>query len=92
MLKAWLAERAATPDEPLFPTRTVTRLSRDAIEHRFAIHLHAAATSCPSINAKHITMHTLRHAAAMRLLLAGNNITVTATSKSPRPTSTYTPT
>ena len=78
VLKAWLTERAAAADEPLFPTRTGTRLSRDAIEHRLAIHLQAAATSCPSLKAKHITMHTLRHTAAMRLLLAGNDITVIA--------------
>jgi site-specific recombinase XerD len=78
VLKAWLSERAGAPDEPLFPTRTGTRLSRDAIEHRLAIHLQAAATKCPSLNAKHITMHTLRHTAAMRLLLAGNDITVIA--------------
>ncbi len=78
VLKAWLAERASAPNEPLFPTRTGTRLSRDAIEHRLAIHLQPAATTCPSLTAKHITMHTLRHTAAMRLLLAGNDITVIA--------------
>lgn len=78
VLKAWLSERRGAPDEPLFPTRTGTRLSRDAIEHRLKVHLQAAATSCPSLNAKHITMHTLRHTAAMRLLLAGNDITVIA--------------
>ncbi len=77
-LKAWLHERAGTPDQPLFPTRTGTRLSRDAVEHRLAIHLQAAANNCPSLNAKHITMHTLRHTAAMRLLLAGNDVTVIA--------------
>ena len=78
VLKAWLTERAGAPHEPLFPTRTGTRLSRDAVEHRLAIHLHAAATTCPSLAAKHITMHTLRHTAAMRLLHAGNDITVIA--------------
>jgi integrase/recombinase XerD len=78
VLKAWLHERAGAPDEPLFPTRTGTQLSRDAIEHRLAIHLQIAAANCPSIAAKHITMHTLRHTAAMRLLLAGNDITVIA--------------
>ena len=78
VLKAWLSERGGAPDEPLFPTRTGTRLSRDAIEHRLAIHLRTAATNCPSIATKHITMHTLRHTAAMRLLLAGNDITVIA--------------
>ena len=78
VLKAWLSERDAGPDEPLLPTRTGTRLSRDAVEHRLAIHLHTAATTCPSLQAKHTTMHTLRHTAAMRLLLAGNDITVIA--------------
>jgi integrase/recombinase XerD len=78
VLKAWLSERAGTPNDPLFPTNTGKHLSRDAIEHRLAIHLKTAATSCPSIASKHTTMHTLRHTAAMRLLLAGNDITVIA--------------
>ncbi len=78
VLKAWLHERAGVPTDPLFPTSTGKRLSRDALEHRLAIHLKAAAASCPSIATKHITMHTLRHTAAMRLLLAGNDITVIA--------------
>jgi integrase/recombinase XerD len=78
VLKTWLAERAGRPQDPLFPTRTGNRLSRDAIEHRLAHHLATAAASCPSITSKHITMHTLRHTAAMRLLLAGNDITVIA--------------
>jgi integrase/recombinase XerD len=78
LLKAWLAERAGAPNEPLFPTTTGKHLSRDAIERRLARHLTVAGESCPSITSKHITMHTLRHTAAMRLLLAGNDITVIA--------------
>jgi integrase/recombinase XerD len=78
VLKAWLAERAGAPEEPLFPTITGKRLSRDAIERRLAIHVATAAARCPSIASKHVTMHTLRHTAAMRLLLAGNDITVIA--------------
>jgi integrase/recombinase XerD len=78
VLKAWLKECAAAPTDPLFPTITGNQLSRDAIERRLARHLTIAAASCPSIKAKRITMHTLRHTAAMRLLLAGNDITVIA--------------
>jgi integrase/recombinase XerD len=78
VLKAWLQERAGAPDDPLFPTITGKRLSRDAIERRLAIHVATAAANCPSIASKHVTMHTLRHTAAMRLLLAGNDITVIA--------------
>jgi integrase/recombinase XerD len=78
VLKAWLTERAGAPDDPLFPTITGKRLSRDAIERRLTIRLATAAEHCPSIASKHVTMHTLRHTAAMRLLLAGNDITVIA--------------
>ena len=78
VLKGWLAERPAAPTDPLFPTITGTRLSRDAIERRLAHHVALARTSSPSLRPKRVTMHTLRHTAAMRLLLAGNDITVIA--------------
>jgi site-specific recombinase XerD len=78
LLRAWLDERAGAPGEPLFPTITGKRLSRDAIERRLARQLATAAATCPSLGNKHVTMHTLRHTAAMRLLLAGNDITVIA--------------
>lgn len=78
IIKAWLRERAGTPNDPLFPTNTGKRLSRDAIERRLAIHRKTAARICPSISTRHVTMHTLRHTAAMRLLLASNDITVIA--------------
>jgi site-specific recombinase XerD len=78
ILTAWLRHHPGAPDDPLFPTTTGRLLSRDAIEHRLALHLAQAGQSCPSITGKHVTMHTLRHTAAMRLLLAGNDITVIA--------------
>jgi integrase/recombinase XerD len=78
VLKAWLKERGGAPTDPLFPTTTDNHLSRDAIERRLARHLTIAAESCPSLKAKRVTMHTLRHTAAMRLLMAGNDVTVIA--------------
>ena len=78
LLEAFLVERAGAPADPLFATSTGRRLSRDAIEHRLAHHVALAQAICPSIGAKRITMHTLRHTAAMRLLLAGNDVTVIA--------------
>jgi len=78
VLKAWLASQPGDPSDPLFPTTTGTRLSRDAVERRLAHHLNLTAARCPSIALKHVTMHTLRHTAAMRLLLAGNDIAVIA--------------
>jgi len=78
ILKSWLNERPAAPTDPLFPTRTGGQLSRDAIERRLAHHIAIAIPSCPSLRGKRVTMHTLRHTAAMRLLLAGNDVTVIA--------------
>jgi integrase/recombinase XerD len=78
VLRAWLAERAGHPDQPLFPTRTGRRLSRDAIEHRLHEHANAASAACASLAAKKITAHVLRHSAAMRLLHAGVDTSVIA--------------
>lgn len=78
VLRVWLAERGGAPADPLFPTRTGTRLSHDAVEHRLARHLSTARTGCASLRTKHVGMHTLRHAAAMRLLEAGTDVTVIA--------------
>ena len=78
VLKAWLPEVGEDTGAPLFPSTTGQHLSRDALEHRLARHLTTARQTCPSLQAKSVTMHTLRHTAAMRLLLAGNDITVIA--------------
>jgi integrase len=77
VLRTWLAERQGSPSDPLFPTSTGRPLSRDAIEHRTALYVSKATKSCPSIRTKHVTTHTLRHTAAMRLL-SGVDITVIA--------------
>ena len=47
VLRAWLAERAGQPDEPLFTTRTGSALSRDALEHRLAKYVEIAAAHLP---------------------------------------------
>jgi integrase/recombinase XerD len=78
VLKAWLAGHPGDPGDPLFPGTTGRRLSRDAIERRLALAVTTATEKCPSLAGKHVTMHTLRHSAAMRLLEAGNDITVIA--------------
>ena len=78
VLRAWLTENPGQAHDPLFPTRTGTRLSHDAIEHRLAVHLTTARASCPSLRTKHATMHTLRHTCAMRLRHAGIDVAVIA--------------
>jgi integrase/recombinase XerD len=78
VLTAWLAEQHASTTSPLFATRAGTPLSRDAVEHLVTRHAATAARTCPTLQAKKITPHTLRHTAAMNLLHAGVDITVIA--------------
>jgi len=47
ILRLWLRERAGHPDDPLFPTRTGRRLSRDPIALRVSTHAAAAAAALP---------------------------------------------
>jgi len=66
-LHAWLAERRGQPDEPLFPTRQGRPLSRYTVGVLISRHAAAAAANCPSLTAKRVTPHTLRHTNAMLL-------------------------
>jgi site-specific recombinase XerD len=78
VLRVWMRERNGRPDEPLFPTRTGRRLSRDAIERRVAAHTATATRGCPSLQGKRLTPHVLRHTSAMQLLHAGVDTAVIA--------------
>ena len=78
VLRSWLAERAGQPEAPLFTSQTGRGLSRDALEHRLAKYVRKATDVCPSLVQKSVTMHVLRHSAAMRLLRAGIDTSVIA--------------
>ena len=78
VLRVWLAERAGQPTDPLFPTQTGKALSRDALERRLAKYVEIASRSRLSLSQKTVTMHVLRHTAAMRLLRAGVDTSVIA--------------
>lgn len=77
-MTAYLAERVIRPGAALFCGPHGQPLSRDALEHRLAKHLAGATITSPSLTAKHVTMHTLRHTAAMNLLAAGVDVAVIA--------------
>ncbi|MGI8946807.1 MAG: tyrosine-type recombinase/integrase [Ornithinimicrobium sp.] len=78
ILEVWTTERGGQADDPLFPTQTGRRLSRDAIAHLVAKHAATAGATCPSITTKKVTPHALRHSAAMALLHAGVDTSVIA--------------
>jgi integrase/recombinase XerD len=78
ILTGWLTARRAAGTEPVFCTRPGRPLSHDAVAHLIAKHTATAAGACPSLQAKKITPHTLRHTAAMNLLRAGVDVAVIA--------------
>ncbi len=92
VLGVWLAERGGGVADPLFPTRTGRRLSRDAVARRLALHGAIATEQCPSLQNKTLSPHVLRHTTAMTLLGAGVDSTVIALwlgHADPRSTNTY---
>jgi integrase/recombinase XerD len=78
LLEAYLRERATRPGRALFPSPQGDALSADAVQQRLALHVTRAAASSPGLAGKHITVHTLRHTAAMRFLEAGVDSAVIA--------------
>jgi len=78
VLHTWLRERQGLPDDPLFTTSRGRPLSQDAVAWLLTKYATTAQHKCPSISAKTITPHVLRHSAAMRLLHAGVDTSVIA--------------
>ena len=77
-LAGYLEERATRPGQALFPGPSGRPISTDAISHRLTVHLIPARANCSTLADKHVTMHTLRHSAAMRFLHAGIDTSVIA--------------
>jgi len=78
LLRQWLAERAGAPEDPLFPTRQGTALSRYTVGLLISKYTDAALAGCPSLTAKRVTPHTMRHTAAMLWRAKGVDIATIA--------------
>lgn len=76
-VKAWLALRGNAKG-PLFTTTRGERMKAGALQLLVASAVRAASKSCPELRGRRITPHTLRHTAAMLMLIAGVDITVIA--------------
>ena len=78
VLNGYLQERQNRPGDALFPNPQGQALSPDAVQQRLSVYVAQALTSCPELAGKTITVHTLRHTAAMRFLEAGIDTAVIA--------------
>jgi site-specific recombinase XerD len=77
-LRAWLRRRKGEPSDVLFPNARGGPLSRDGVQYLLAKHVATAAQKCPTLKAKRISPHVLRHSTAMTLLRRGVDRTVIA--------------
>jgi site-specific recombinase XerD len=77
-IQAWLSTHPGRDDEPLFPSKRGGHLSSDAVQRLVTKHAQTATQSCPSVGAKKVTPHTLRHSCAMKMLRSGVDVTVIA--------------
>jgi site-specific recombinase XerD len=78
VLKAWLREPPRGDGQVLFPNARGTRLTPDGVHYLLVRHVQAAAKICPSLKAKRVTVHRLRHTMAMDLLQQGVDRSVIA--------------
>jgi integrase/recombinase XerD len=78
VMRQWLTERQGEPADPVFATRQGRPLSRYTIGVAVTKHAATAAASCPSLTAKRVTPHTLRHTNAMLLRAKGVDIATIA--------------
>lgn len=62
----------------MFPNVHGARLSADSVQSLLGKHVRVAHKSCPSLKAKSVSPHVLRHSAAMALLQAGVDCSVIA--------------
>jgi len=73
-LRAWLAVRGTVPAPELFVNARCQPMTRSGFEYILAKHGHTAAKSCPSLSAKRISPHVLRHTCALTVLQATKDL------------------
>jgi site-specific recombinase XerD len=78
VLKDWLRRYPGRPSDPVFPSSRGGTMSADALQKLVSRHVATASKKCPSLKEKPVTPHTLRHAAAMNLLIHGVDLSVIA--------------
>lgn len=78
VLKAWLREPQRGDGDILFPNARGQRLTVHGVQYLLKKHRIAASNRCSQLRDKRVTVHRLRHTAAMELLQGGVDRSVIA--------------
>ena len=73
-LRAWLGVRGTVPTPEVFVSARGQPLTRAGFEYILAKHVQTATRSCPSLSAKRISPHVLRHTCALTVLQATKDL------------------
>jgi site-specific recombinase XerD len=73
-LRAWLSTRGAIGVPELFVNARVEPMTRSGFEYILRKHVRAAQKRCPSLAAKRVSPHVLRHTCAMTILQATKDL------------------
>jgi len=78
ILRDWLTQIDRQAQSPLFPNRSGSAMTRSGVEKQLQAAVTIAYKHSPSLKAKKISPHTVRHTTAMHLLQAGVDLSVIA--------------
>ncbi len=73
-LRAWLSVRGELMVPELFVNARGQPMTRSGFEYVLRKHAHAAAANCPSLSAKRVSPHVLRHTCALTVLQATKDL------------------
>lgn len=73
-LRAWLSVRGAVPTPEIFVSARGQPLTRAGFEYILAKHVQRAIKACPSLAAKRVSPHVLRHTCALTVLQATKDL------------------
>ena len=73
-LRAWLGVRGTPPTPEVFVSARGQPLTRSGFEYILAKHVQRAIRDCPSLSAKRVSPHVLRHTCALTVLQATKDL------------------
>ena len=76
LLKSLLQRQPRADNEPVFVNRYGVPLGASGVRFKLEQYVKEAAQVTPTLNSKHVTPHSFRHATAVHLVAAGVDITV----------------